>query len=377
MKDFGLEAFNMDSLIILITLMLLLIVFSKFVGFYMRRRYFVKLFKPIKLKRRLIKEFEAKSRIAIKWEPDDFIYSLAAALKMAHNYYYEEKIDVHEINFYLGWTYTWIKSGTIDRGLIFPLRDPLEFLPRVGVNIGLSISMYTCGDYNTFIRGIKSFISKGKPILVVADSRLFRESESESVIMFRQYFILVVGYDDKGKILYLDTIFEGDGERESVEREVDSTILVEAMVNYFKLIKFPFKYAFWVLDKGVKRSNLQENLNFIGKHLIGGSYKSNFHLGSRALDALAKEVEEKGVPNKTVFSSIFKFANKIREDDAKFLNNYLSKVGSEKILRLAQNLEKASFLYLKISYEEEVENIVRMLKEAAKLEREAGEYIIQ
>ncbi|MGQ4891590.1 MAG: hypothetical protein ACP6IP_03775 [Candidatus Njordarchaeia archaeon] len=344
----------------------------------MRRRYYMEKYKPVKIKASDIGEVSAKARIGMQWKPYPKNYSIAAALKMAHDFYHEENVSVHEINFYLGWTYTWVKIGPINRGVIFPARDPLEFIGDVGDFLGLKIVLRVTNNYELFIKALKYYIQEGIPVMAVIDvNALYGEEfkwDEEHLLGMRQYFIIINGYKEGNKFLYLDTIGENrDGEQP--EREVDELTLANAIYSYLKTINFFNRFAFWTLERAPKKGDLEEVYYKLAELLIGKRYggRSKVETGAVSLESLASEIEPLKDFNLESLEKIFKLAYELRRDNAKFLEEFIKKTGSEKIMDASRYLEIASNKYQKLTQTTDIGEAVELIRKAAEAERNAGE----
>lgn len=274
---------------------------------------------------------------------------------------------------------TWGATSIPGRTGFFPGQDPEVGLLRAAPALGFTRRYLTTDDRDTFLRAVRTQLSRGKAVRVAID-----RAALEGRGGFEAHSVVLVGYDAEGFEYYEPVCDEpkrcAPGERPAGEQGLFAKAgrLAMAVETHALAFHAPWTYQLLVLEPATgtppsPAALLEAN----GRALIGGGGPGPA-TGAQVVRDTASALERHG---DAVVSPELKrgiaTAAVVRRDDAQALATLFPERGE--LARTAESLDAAAAAYAKAAHaldEKDVEGAVQALRDAALADVEAGTSLI-
>ncbi len=284
--------------------------------------------------------------------------------------------DRSTLDFLMG--FTWGASPIPRRSGFFPGQDPEPGFLRAAPHLGFTRRYLTTDSAEDFVKGLKTFLSKGRAVRVALDRSMALDERG-----LTPHSVVLIGYDENGFEYYEPTCDDvkrcqpGEQPEGSAGLTLSTERLLLAEESQSLAFQYPWKYQLLVLDKGPIVPSLETAVQRNARALIGAKGQGPSS-GSVAVGETAKAIEQHGqdVVTPELLRGVRLAAQVRREGAATLLALF---PGRAALGQASDLLRDASSGYTAASHALEAKDLTEgaaALRKAAKADLEAGEAML-
>jgi len=249
---------------------------------------------------------------------------------------------IEYVNWVTGFSYGGLRKGSFSS--FMPVSDAMMGLSFGAPYLGLERELYWSDDREHIVRGIKSEIAKGSPVMLMYDYNAIAGED-----FFFPHAAVVVGYSES-EFIYLEPGFSDAYEPDS---KAFSAAAIDAFLDGVLTLQRMFTgtagYSFMVFRPRERLTDYAAVWERDGKELRGMSVPFiDLTMGAKACRALAGEIEATEIPAwgwEKLLPVWFEFGRYSRADNAAFV---LGILGSDEGAEAARLLLSSSESYARI-----------------------------
>jgi len=279
--------------------------------------------------------------------------------------------------------FTYGASRQPDRWPFLPYADPEAGFGVAAPYLGLVRRYYVTDDPSLYLDALRWYLSQGYAVRVALNGCMLPEMEPCA----DAHSEVLVGYDEDG-FFYYETVFESQHLPPGEEGIwISERTLLDAVADWSGAFSTPWRYALTLFEPGPVERDLQPIWARNGELLAGGSRFGPLQ-GADVIEALAAQIEEHWAEldlTNTDFGGLrcgIEAASYTRQSNAAYLRAAFS--GETDVERAADLFNGAADRYTDalaaledgVADESEAEQVAKVLRHAAALEREIGQIFL-
>ncbi|MBN1647244.1 MAG: C39 family peptidase [Spirochaetales bacterium] len=278
----------------------------------------------------------------LTWIATEKAYCIPTCLQMIG-----EWNGIHEPVEYYNWLSGFSYGATYKDNFasFMPISDAMRGIMFASEFLGLERNLYGSNTPREYITAIKNVLSRGIPVMIMYDYNVLTEET-----FFFPHAAIITGYSEDTFFYYEPGFHEEYTPDAGKGKEAPIRLLMDGIMNLHRKFGLSDGYHYMIFSRTAMRTDFdavwKRNAEMSRRMSISFI---NLHTGVKAFRALAKEIQQKQLPER-VWSSIFpvwfSFGAYSREDNAGFIENRFA--SSPHCRELTSLLRDASAKYSEI-----------------------------